>query len=437
MKIPLNFHGAWSLTAVGTFALGFLLAKPTESEIDAKAATQTITIAGTSGQSGSVLSMPGHRQPGGLITAAESSTNRRQVLLDPKEIDALAKEALNDPNPLTRNAAFTKLLASMTPENAEALMESMKTNRASGDKWQLFLYAWGAMDSAGVLTHAEKLEGGAKARFLQSTLPGWASKDPAGATAWVEKMEEGDAKRRYLGTLVGGLADHDITTATNYVLARAAAGDKQAGEYLKTVTGEQLRKIGPAAATDWGEQLPDSPLKGEALDEIAGAYANEDPKAAAAWATKLAATDYGARVVREVGDEWAERDPQSAVAWLGKLSEGPARSGGTYSALREWTQRDPTAASKYLTGLAPSASKDSAVSGFARSLAREDPESAIIWAKTIRDEASRIQTLTRAGQSWFLRDPAAATTWLQTENLPQNAQKAILNPPRDERGRRG
>ena len=32
--------------------------------------------------------------------------------------------------------------------------------------------------------------------------------------------------------------------------------------------------------------------------------------------------------------------------------------------------------------------------------------------------------------------PAAATTWLQTENLPQNAQKAILNPPRDERGRR-
>ena len=85
----------------------------------------------------------------------------------------------------------------------------------------------------------------------------------------------------------------------------------------------------------------------------------------------------------------------------------------------------------------PSASKDSAVSGFVRSLAREDPESAVIWAKTISNETSRIQTLTRAGQSWFRRNPVAATSWLQNANLPADAQQAILNPPPDERGRRG
>jgi hypothetical protein len=61
----------------------------------------------------------------------------------------------------------------------------------------------------------------------------------------------------------------------------------------------------------------------------------------------------------------------------------------------------------------------------------------VIWAKTITDEKSRIQTLTRAGQSWFRRDPTAATTWLQSASLPPETQQAILNPPRDDRGRRG
>lgn len=435
MKFSLIPHGAWSLTALATFALGYVLAKSSNSD-SAAAGARMVQVAGGIGLTDG-RSTPEKVRLGSSHIAATVSATKPQMLLDPKEIDALAKEALNDPNPLTRNAAFAKLLASMTPENVKGLMESMKTNRAGGDEWQLFLYAWGAMDSAGVLAHSETLEGGAKARFLQSTLPGWASKDPGGATAWVDKMEEGDAKNRFRSNLVGGLADHDIGLATSYVMGRAAAGDKAAGEYLEMVTGEQLRKMGPAASTTWGEQLPDSPIKGDALNEIAGAYADMDPKAAAAWATGLANTDYGTRVISEVGEEWAERDPKAAVGWLGGLSEGPARSEGSYSALREWTQRDPAASSKYLTSLPPSASKDSAVSGFARSLAREDPESATIWASTIGNEASRIQTLTRTGQSWYLRDPTAAATWLQNSNLPQDAQKAILNPPRGDRGRRG
>ena len=434
MKFPLIPHGTWSLVALGTFAAGYLLARP--SGPDAAIGSRTLTVAAAAGLAGGGISPLA--PPAINSSPGKAAVNPAPLaLLEPGEIDALVKAALNDPNPLTRNAAFTQLLASMTPENVQALMESMKTNRAGGDQWRLFLYAWGTVDSAGALAHAATLKGGARDRFLQSTLPGWAAKDPSGATAWLDKMEDGDAKNRLRGSLVAGLADHDIAMATSYVLARSAAGDPRAGEYLRTVTTEQLRKIGPAAATAWGERLPDSPMKGDVLNEIAGAYTNEDPKAAAAWATQFANTDYGARVVGEVGDEWAEKDPQAAIAWLGNLSEGPARAEGTYSALREWTQRDPTAASQYLANMPPSASKDSAVSGFVRSLAREDPESAVIWAKTISNETSRIQTLTRAGQSWFRRNPVAATSWLQNANLPADAQQAILNPPPDERGRRG
>lgn len=434
MKFSLIPHGAWSLAALGTFALGYRMAPPSESDT-ATAAVRTLTVREGSVPGGGIRSPLGHQSASGSTTGSAATATGRPVLSDPRQIEALTQEALNDPNPLTRNAAFAKLLASMTPENVQSIMESMKTNRAGGDKWQLFLYGWGAMDSAGALAHAETLEAGAKARFLQSTLPGWASKDPNGAIAWVDTMEEGETKNRFLGTLVGGLADHDIGVATSYVLARAAAGDKQAGEYLRTVAGEEIRKSGAAGATAWGGRLPDSPLKGGALDQIADAYTSQDPPAAAAWAAQYAASEYGTRVVEEVADGWAERDPKAAVGWLSSLGEGPAKSEGTYSALREWTQRDPTAASKYLTSLPPSSSKDSAVSGFSRTLAREDPEAAVIWAKTISNEKSREQALTRAGQSWFLRDPAAATTWLQSAQLSPTAQKAILNPPKDDRRR--
>jgi hypothetical protein len=432
MKSPLLTHSVWSLAALGTFAVGYFLARPSSSST-ARDNNRSLTVqTSLPGSPGNPLPSPGKTGPEAAALAAAA---RLAALATPEAIDALTKEALNDPNPLTRNLAFSKLLASMTPENVGMLLESLKTNRANGDQMRLFLYAWGAMDSAGALAHADTLEGRDKARFLNETIPGWASKDPQGAIGWLAQQPEGEETNRLRANLVGGLADHDIGLATSYVLERARANDPQAAAFMQTVAGEEIRKNGPAAATAWGESLPEGPLKGGALDQIAGAWVQQNPEAAAAWATKFAQTDYGARVVEEVGDEWAERDPKAAVAWLGSLTEGPARAEGTYSALREWTRRDPTAASQYLASMPQSASKDSAVSGFARSLAYEDPESAIIWARTITDEKSRVQTLTRAGQAWFRRDPNAATTWLQSAQLPADAQKAILNPPRDDRRR--
>ena len=435
MNPSLITHSAWSLAALGTFALGYVLAKPAGPD-GASGTTRSLTVNG--GLAAVSKSSPlGARQADTTQaeTTAGGASGPRTVSLSPEAMDSLAKDAFRDPNPLTRSLAFAKLLESITPENAPAMMESLKANRAGGEQMQIFLYAWGAMDSTGALAHAETLEAPAKQRFLNATLPGWASKDPAAAIAWLDTMEEGDAKTRFRGSLVSGLADRDIGGATNYVLARANLGDKQAAEYIQIVAGEEMRKNGPATAAAWGERLPDGPLKLQALEDIAGAYVNRDPQAAAAWAEKYATAGSGSGIIEEIGQEWAQRDPKSAVAWLGSLTDGPAKSEGTFSALREWTRRDPTAASQYLATLPASDSKDSAVSGFARSLAREDPESAIIWAKTIGNETSRTETITRAGQFWFRRDPAAAATWLQGANLPATAQQAILNPPRDDRRR--
>jgi hypothetical protein len=435
MKQATLIHAAWGLVALSTFAGGFFFAgqRAPQPEDQGSSPASGSTLLSPSSLSALPSAGSEKKAEGGEATDALRAAILAGKDLTPDQIQALAKEALNDPNPLNRNLAFSRLLESMTPDNVMLVMEAMKEGKAGGDQWHLFLYAWGAMDGAGAIEHAATLEGDRKTRFLAEALTGWASKDPTAAMAWLSTQEEGDAKNRYQWSLVGGLADHDIGMATDYVYQLSNQGNKEATGYLETVASEELRKNGTAGATLWAERLPDGALKGAALDRIAGTYVHENPEAAAAWAAQFATADYGSRVIEEVGDEWAERDPKASVAWLETLPEGAGRSEGTYSAFREWTQRDSMAASQYLAALPEGPSKDSAVSGFARTLAYEDPESAIIWARTITNEQSRVDTLTRAGQAWFRRDPSAATTWLQSANLPAEAQKSVLNPP--ERGR--
>ncbi len=432
MKPSLTLHASWGLAVLGAFAAGSWWSASRTHDNPAVRVSSARTVLDLDGGAS-------NRSPGTNPDSQAPAGDRAvavQKLLTAEEINALTRDAINDPNPLSRNLAFSRLLESLTPENATLVLESLKTNGASRDQWGLFLYAWGSVDGSAAMAHADTLEGREKDRFLNGVMPGWAVKDPTAAIAWLDGQDDGQAKDRLRAQLVGGLADRDTGLATSYAYQQAQAGNKQAGDYLEMIAGEELRKNGPAAAATWGDSLPDGALKGAALDRIAGTYVNKDPEAAAAWAAKFATTDYGARVIEEVGDEWAERDPKAAVAWLETLNEGAGRSEGSYSALREWTRRDAVAASEYLAAMPQSAAKDSAVSGFARSLAYEDPESAVIWARTITDEGSRIQTLTRAGQAWFRRDPAAATNWLQSASLPESAQQAIVNPP-DRRRPRG
>ncbi len=419
-------HLSWSLGALLTFAAGYGLA---DRGLRTLAAERAVAVRDDA------PGLPPSLKIGADPTDADDHDADAAVALTPAQLQELAKQAFNSPNPLTRSLAFAKLLESMTPENVEAVMTAMRENRAGGDQWRLFQYAWGAMDSAGALKHAETLEGGRKRRFLGEVLSGWASKDPAQAKAWLDLLPENNEKQGFRWNLINGMADHDIGLATTYAYERATQGDRNAMGYLEAIAGEELRKHGAVPATRWAEGLPEGPLKGAALDRVAGAYVNEDPRAAAAWAAQFATTDYGARVIEEVGDEWAERDPKAAVAWLETLPEGAGRSEGMHSALREWTQRDPRAASEYLAALPPSPAKDSAVSGFARTLAGEDPESAVIWAATIGDEKSRVETLTRAGRAWYWRDAAAATAWLQQANLPEAAVREMMAPPRQDRRR--
>lgn len=434
---PLAIHMVWALAAVGAFGLG-LLGRTRTGAGGSIAGSNAVA-----GVSPSALPSPGSPARSGSHKGSTSGGHAEavpgsRIPLKPGEIESVAREALSDPNPVKRQLAFARLLEGMTPENAQAIRDQLANGRASGEQWQLFQYAWGAVDGAGALAVAAKIENDDQRNgALSQALSGWASASPQQAIEWLGRLEKPEDRNKLQGSLIGGLADHDIGVATRYVLDLAASGEDGAAGYMGIVAAEQLRKEGPASSALWAESLPNGDAKTNALERVANSYVDQDPAAAAAWAAQFASVDYGARVIDEVGEEYAERDPSAAVKWLLGLPVGRAQEAGMHGALGEWARRDPTAASQFLIDLPQSPLKDQAVSGFVRRVAWEDPESAVAWARTIAQESTRSEAMTRAAQAWFVRDREAALQWLPTSGLSAEAQKKVLETKRDGRRNRG
>ena len=78
----------------------------------------------------------------------------------------------------------------------------------------------------------------------------------------------------------------------------------------------------------------------------------------------------------------------------------------------------------------PGSSTDLAVFSYAREVARENPESAVEWAASIQDSDLKQKGLVEVGQRWFREDAEAAKAWLPNSGLPEEAIKAVENPPR-------
>jgi hypothetical protein len=347
-------------------------------------------------------------------------------------IEALTKEALNDPNPVKRRLAFSRLLEGMTVENSAAIRDELVSLGAGRQEWQDFNYAWGAIAGQDAFTNSTMSE----KRDLEAVISGWAATDPAGAIAMLANLPEdiADQKSQLERGIVSGLADRDQNEAAKYVYSLASEGREDAPRLMGIVASEVLRKDGSESAARWTESLADGLVKGSAMNEVAGRYVREDPEAASSWIAQFAAEEYAASAVAEVGKEWAEKEPLTAVTWLDNLPEGQGQKNGLNAAFGDWEDKDPVAAGEYLLTMAESPKRDAAIKGFAEGVAWQDPQIALAWALDITNPQIRGESITRVGHAYFRRNPEAAQEWLTNSGFSAEMQNAIKNPPR-RRGR--
>ena len=181
-----TLNGIWLSVTVAAFAGGYLLANKdgTGKALSNNGASTNLVSpsAGTSGPQGSRSSSVSKKSQtetkNSLIGEAFGIEGRA---ISDYELETIAKEAFSDPNPVKRQLAFARLLEGITPENAEAIRDQMRNGRAGGDQWQLFQYAWGAVDGEGAIAAAGEIERKEwRDRAVSQALSGWASGNPQG-----------------------------------------------------------------------------------------------------------------------------------------------------------------------------------------------------------------------------------------------------------------
>ena len=429
MKKPLITHACWALAAAAAFVFGSRQGarvasasedapqRPDSARVTASGLNDTADARATRramrskepGEANSVLT--------GLFGSIASG------LRNP---DALAEQAFRDPNPITRRLAFSRLLESLTPENAEALRSRMVELGADRDQWRDFHYSWGAIAGKAAFDHAAASD----EPDLAATMSGWAAANPTEALAMLNSLPETmrGQQDELTASVVSGLAHKDSALATDLVLKLGGEGNPRAGNLMELVASETLRSKGPEQASLWAESLPNGTLKGTAMSRVAESFVRSDPEGAARWVQRFAAEDYATRAVERIGGGWAENDPIAAVGWLESLPASSGQTAGLRNAFGDWEDRDPVAAGQYLLAMPLSPQRDSAISGFATGYAWQNPQVAIAWAQDIRDPALRQSSLTRAGQAFYRRDPAGALAWLETSGLPEEARQQVAAP---------
>lgn len=426
MKSRFIVHAIWALAVLGAFLIGATSKTSVTSEDQAHGSfdrrTGSPSLSGNRGNSNrdSNATRKNSRQ-----NASGSSLSRLFGSVSGADIEAVSLQAFRDPNPINRRLAFTKLLESMTVENALDIRAQLVDLGASRDQWEDFSFSWGALAGREAIDLAATTE----ERDLVTAFSGWAAAKPGEAIAMLENLPENlsGQQRQLTQGLISGIASSDPALASELVLKMAAEGNTDANGLIQIVARQTLLAGGIEEATLWSEGLPDGEVKGVAMNRIASAYVRKDPVAAASWAESYATQDYSSSAIAEIGEEWAERDPVAAVSWLQNLPEGNGQAAGLRGAFGDWEDSDPAAASQYLLDMPDSPQKDASISGFATGYAWQNPAIAIEWAESISDPQMRERSLTRAGQAYLRREPEAARTWLESSNLSQAAKRQVLN----------
>lgn len=427
MKRTLMIHSCWAAAVLGAFVVGSRRGGPDAGagSGDKGPVGNTRASARFSDMESAVRTGRSGNRPAANRSDSELSRLFGNIVSAAGGLDALAAQALKDPNPITRRLAFARLLESLTPENAKEIRSQLVTLGADSEQWNDFHYSWGALAGKDAFDHAAS----SSERDLAITMTGWAAANPAEALALLDKLpaEMQGQRDELTASVVSGLAHHDRAMATDLVLRLSGEGNGRAGNLMEIVANETLRAEGPEAASQWSEALPAGPLKGTAMSRVADAYVRKNPVAAALWAQKSASEDYAARAIERIGGGWAQSDPVAAVGWLENLPAGNGQMAGLRNAFGDWEDSDPAAAGEYLAGMPRSPKRDSAISGFAMGYAWQNPQLAITWAQDIQDPGLRQTSLTRAGQAYFRRDPDAARAWLDSSGLPDEARQQIAN----------
>lgn len=167
----------------------------------------------------------------------------------------------------------------------------------------------------------------------------------------------------------------------------------------------------PASAAAWAAQVTGR-FRGEALEQVAIAWADLDLRAACQWVGSLPEDSGKEPAVLGVANEAARIDPQTALELAGSLPPSQARDNALVHAISQWTAIDASGAAAWASSVDDSNLRERLVSGIAIATAVQDPATAASQVASLPAGSEQSRAAVAVVQRWALSAPQAAAAWV-------------------------
>lgn len=365
------------------------------------------------------------------------------------EVDALAYKAERDPYGAFRDAlavgdagvqhravqAVAAVWARVDPEEAFAQSELAPVAMQQALKQSISM-EWARLDPGGF---TRVLSSGVDVNDIAGGIQLVLASDPEGVLRATESMDSPLALS-LRAAAVGALAQVDLNAAKTRVEAMPPGQDRERA--LQQVASAYARQD-PEAALAWAEELSASPaniqrsimvgiaasgdieralamidtgavgIESDLMMSLVASQAAQDPREARDLADKLAAkTDAQSKnMLSRVVSAWAQRDPDTALDWV--LANGTAADAAVLGNMaRTLASRDAVSAAATTSRLPP-ALRAAWIAQIAGPYARNDAQGALRWLEQYRGQEGYDVGLRQIVGQAAQTDPRAAASMLE------------------------
>lgn len=391
-------------------------------------------------------------KPGTARQVAMMSVISAMSATDPAAAVRLA-ESTGD-RQLERQARYTAIhsLARKDPRAALQLSASLgQTSERGLSDMQIIFGTWARQDPEAAMAAAEQMEGPTRdmaRRGLVSTLvqtdpeaawryaqnlpasaesyadprmdviQRWADTDPQAALKAALSISDAQTRPMAISRAVASWSSRDFPAALDYAVGLQDTTLRSEILYAMSMNGgADSQKLLNALI----EHMPVGDNFRNAVSNLLGNWARENPAEAAAAVTQLPAGRALSSAVSRVASQWAETGPPSQVlAWAQSLPAGEARANALEAVFSQMSSRDPQQAMAALAML-PAADRKDAINSFAQGWSRSNPQAVLQWAGTLADPGERSDVIRSAVAQWAGTAPEAAAAWVERLPADQNA----------------
>ena len=361
----------------------------------------------------------------------------------------------------SQQRALAKIIPALAAENLTntlARLNDLKPAPSEKIYTQLF-QRWAAKNPVQAIEQRESLpDHDADGQILSTILEVWADQQPAAVLNWLQSKPDSEALPAGISRrlMIAGLFDvwsaKDLEAAStacqqlpdspakekaweNILSQRIANAPATAAEPVKNLPPGDYRQkaivelchhwVGTNAPTifDWAQSLPSETERIAVTNQAVVNLAKNDPQAAAQFANQH--PELSGATFGEIASAWFQRDFSASTNWIASLPDGEKKDSARLALVETWSQKNSQGMAAYALGLSAGEVQTRYLTAACLQLAAHDFPGTVELLQPLSDAALRQNILESAARNYDLPHLNQAAKYIAAMP-PGDDQKAAI-----------